>query len=463
MPRKVAISNLNASTIDILNVIRANASKEYMDLVPRVETERDIIKVGDVLFGYPALANTFLNGLINRIALVKAKSSIFNNPYKHLKKGYLENGETIEEVFVNIAKAREFSAEKAEQRELKRTLPDVRTALHAMNFRVQYPITIQQEDLRQAFLSMDGVQDLITKIIDAVYTAAEYDEYLLFKYLIIKAVSHGKTYPVSIGTDIKEAAIQFRGVSNNITFLKTEYNNAGVHTSTPKDDQIIFMDSFFNAQYDVNVLSAAFNMDKADFMGRLHLIDDFTTFDNARFDEIRANSTQIEEVTAAELALMQDVKAVLVDEEFFQVYDILFTMTETPVASGVYWNYFLNVWKVVSTSPFSNAISFVEEVPAMPAEITAKITDVSIGDEATTVVVTVDDTAKLNGGVITHIQTQQAVTAGVGVQKYGAYLIPDGASVTGLTIVVNGTQYTAADAVISDGSQVGETITFTKV
>jgi hypothetical protein len=138
-------------------------------------------------------------------------------------------------------------------------------------------------------------------------------------------------------------------------------------------------------------------------------------------------------------------------------------MTETPVASGVYWNYFLNVWKVVSTSPFSNAISFVEEVPAMPAEITAKITDVSIGDEATTVVVTVDDTAKLNGGVITHIQTQQAVTAGVGVQKYGAYLIPDGASVTGLTIVVNGTQYTAADAVISDGSQVGETITFTKV
>lgn len=364
---------------------------------------------------------------------------------------------------MNIAKAREFSAEKAEQRELKRTLPDVRTALHAMNYRVQYPITIQQEDLRQAFMSMDGVQNLITKIIDAVYTAAEYDEYLLFKYLIIKAVSHGKTYPVSIGTDIKDAAIQFRGVSNNITFLKTEYNNAGVHTSTPKDDQIIFMDSFFNAQYDVNVLSAAFNMDKADFMGRLHLIDDFTTFDNERFDVIRENSTQIEEVTAAELALMQDVKAVLVDEEFFQVYDLLFTMTETPVASGVYWNYFLNVWKVVSTSPFSNAISFVEEVPQMPNEITAKITDVSIGDEATTVVVTVDDTAKLAGGVVTHIQTQQAVTAGVGVQKYGAYLIPDGASVTGLTIVVNGTQYTAADAEISDGSQVGETITFTKV
>lgn len=59
MPRKVAISNLNASTIDILNVIRANASQEYMGLVPRVETERDIIKVGDVLFGYQHLPIPF--------------------------------------------------------------------------------------------------------------------------------------------------------------------------------------------------------------------------------------------------------------------------------------------------------------------------------------------------------------------------------------------------------------------
>ena len=113
MSRRVAISTLNARTIDILNTIRANASYEYQTLVPTVETELDIPKVGEALYGYPAMANQFLSALVNRIALVRIKSATFNNAYAELKKGYLEFGETVEEVFVNIAKAREFSAEKA--------------------------------------------------------------------------------------------------------------------------------------------------------------------------------------------------------------------------------------------------------------------------------------------------------------------------------------------------------------
>lgn len=85
-----------------------------------------------------------------------------------------------------------------------------------MNWRVMYPVTIQDEDLRQAFLSIDGVQNLIAKIVDAVYTGAEYDEFLLFKYLLIKAISHGRMYPKSIGTGeaLTESAVQFRGTSN---------------------------------------------------------------------------------------------------------------------------------------------------------------------------------------------------------------------------------------------------------
>ena len=34
MPRRLAVSTLNASTVDILNVIRQNASYEYQSLVP---------------------------------------------------------------------------------------------------------------------------------------------------------------------------------------------------------------------------------------------------------------------------------------------------------------------------------------------------------------------------------------------------------------------------------------------
>ena len=100
------------------------------------------------------------------------------------------------------------------------------------------------------------------------------------------------------------------------------------------------MDAKYNAEFDVEVLASAFHMEKADFMGRLFLIDDFTTFDNKRFEEIRKESTGLEEVTTGELALLQDVKAVLLDDNWFQVYDNNNKFTEKYVASSLFWNYF---------------------------------------------------------------------------------------------------------------------------
>ncbi len=465
MAKRVAISNLNASTIDILNTIRANASLEYQNLVPTVTTEHDIPKVGDVLMGYPALANQFVNALINRIALVRVKSATFNNDYAELKKGYLEFGETVEEVFVNIAKAREFSVEKAEAREFKRTLPDVRSAFHTINWRVQYPVTIQDEELRMAFMSMDGVQDLIARIVDAIYTANEYDEYLLFKYMIIKAVAHGKMHPVAVDvSDIKNAAVAFRGTSNMLTFIKTNYNAAGVHTATSKDEQFIFMDANYNASYDVNVLASAFNMDKADFMGRLKLIDDWTTFDNERFDVIRAGSDQIEEITDAELALMNDVIAVLVDREWFQFYDNLNKFTEQYVASGLYWNYFYTVWKTVSSSPFSNAIVFVKNTATTenPATLTVNVESViATDDEGTILTLVPAEINRLAGGNYNFVQDEDNTEAGVAVHKYGAIIVPSGVSSVTLYMQVGEDTYTgAAITVASVGA--GDTVTFTK-
>lgn len=458
MPKRIALTQLNARSIDIVNVIRQNASLEYQQLVPAITKETDIPAVGEVLYGNPALANQFINALVNRIAVVRVKSATFNNDLKELKKGYLEFGETVEEVFVGMAKAREFSVEKAEAREFKRTLPDVRSAFHCINWKVQYPVTIQNEDLRMAFLSAEGVTDLIAKIVDQVYTAAEYDEYLLFKYLMIKAVAHGKAKPVAVNaSNPKDCAVKFRGTSNLLQFIKTEYNASGVHTATPKADQYIFMDANYNAQYDVEVLAGAFNMDKADFMGRLKLVDDWTTFDNERFDIIRENSDYIEEVTSAELALMADVKAILVDKEWFQVYDNLANFTEKYVASGMYWNYFYNNWKTVSSSPFSNMVVFMDTsaVPADPATVTATVQSVVKADNATIVTFTLPDNMQL-------VQTQGAVKAGVAVHPYGAVILPKTTDTYTVDATIGATHYDSKANAVTAELAVGDTITLTK-
>ena len=469
MPRRISVNTLNASTMDIMNVIRQNASYDYQQNVPVVTKASDVPHVGEVIYGTPAFANQFINSLVNRIALVRARSANFNNPYSILKKGYLEFGETVEDIFVNIAKVVEYDPERGEAREFKRTLPDVRTAFHVMNWRVMYPVTIQDEDLKQAFTSIDGVQNLISKIVDSIYTAAEYDEFLLFKYLLIKAMSKGNMHAISIGDGTKptDSAEFFRGTSNMFTFMRSEFNESGVKTATPKEDQIIFMDSMFNAKYDVNVLASAFNMEKADFMGRLFLIDDWTSFDNERFEVIRANSDGIEEVTPAELALLANVKAVLIDEEWFQVYDNNNKFTEKYVASGLYWNYFYHTWKTVSYSPFSNAVMFVTDGSniALPTEITIDVTDKSVSEDAITLTVEAKTgTPTLQPHMINFIQTEQLTTDGIAVHKFGAYMIPASKKATEIQVVaeINGAQYTNAGTKLTADSTVGTTLTLTK-
>ena len=468
MPKRIAVSTLNASTMDILNVIRQNASYEYQQNVPEVTKASDIPRVGEVIYGTPTFANQFINALVNRIAIVRMQSATFNNPYGVLKKGYIEFGETVEDIFVSIAKGVDFDPEKGKSREFKRTFPDVRSAFHTMNWRVMYPVTIQDEDLKQAFLSLEGVQNLIAKIVSAVYTGAEYDEFLLFKYLMIKAISHGKMKPESIGdgSDLKESAVAFRGISNLLPFISSDYSEAGVKTNTPKNRQIIFMDAKFNAQFDVNVLASAFNMDKADFMGRLFLMDNWTSFDNERFDVIRENSDGIEEVTAEELALLANVKAVIVDENWFQIYDNNNKFTEKYVASGMYWNYFYHTWKTVSSSPFANAVVFVTDTAsiALPETLPCEIITKDVSEEAIVFAISADtDGASLAPNSVHFIQTEALTTAGIAVQKYGAIIIPASKSATEITIEaeVNGTVYKGATTITS-ASDVGATVTMNK-
>lgn len=467
MSRIIAKTKLDARSIDILNVIRNNASYAYQKDVPKIDKEEDIPKVGEILFGNPTHSNEFINALVNRIALVRMQSATFNNPYKHLKKGYLEFGETVEDIFVGIIKAVKYDAEKGASREFKRTLPNVQSVFHLTNWRVMYPITIEKQALRRAFTSADGVTNLITSIIDQVYQSAEYDEYLLFKYLIIKAISHGKVYLQTIDTtNMNNVAVAFRAKSNLLPIDMTgRFNESHVQNNTPIDKQCIFMDADFNAKFDVEVLASAFNMNKADFIGKLHLIDDFSSFDNERFDAIREESTGLEEVTADELALMRDVKGVLLDEDWFQVYDNLFEFDETRVGSGLYWNYWLHCWKTISYSPFANAIAFVSTaIINLPDSINVEITGKDISEAGTIFTLNVQgttDTLKPNS--VNFVQTDALTTDGIAVQKYGAIVIPSSKSASEITLVadLDGTTYTGATQ-ITAANVVGDTVVLNK-
>lgn len=371
MPVKPKIRTLTTSAADILNVIRNNASVDYRNYVPKADANdvESIRTIGAIIMDYPALQNEFLNALVNRIGRVMLTSKMYSNPIAFFKKGVLEYGESIEEIFVNIAKVQEFNPEIAEQEVFKRVAPDVRAAFHIMNYQKFYKATVTQEQLKQAFLSWDGVTDLIARIVDSMYTGANYDEFLVMKYLLARHILDGRVYPVTVPTVTAENAkaiiTTVKGVSNKLTFMNSDYNPAAVRTFTEKSDQYMIVNSVFDATMDVNVLASAFNMDKAEFLGHRVLIDGFGDLDVARLGEIFAGDPTYNEPSQVELAALNAIPAVIVDKDWFMVFDMLTQFTEQYNGQGLYWNYFYHVWKTFSVSPFANSVLFVPGTPSV--------------------------------------------------------------------------------------------------
>lgn len=368
MPNIPAKVSLTRSAADILNLIRNNASPNYRALVPAARLDdASAREIGAVIMQYPDIQNEFIKSLANRIGLVIIQSKMYENPWRMFKRGLLEYGETVEEIFVNIARPFQYDPEVAEREVFKREIPDVRTAFHPMNFQKFYKVTVQEADLRLAFLSWGGVSDLIGKIIDSMYSAASYDEFITMKYLIARHALDGHIYAKQITTvtaaNMKAIASTIKGISNALTFMTPEYNLAGVPNSTPKEDQYLIMTSDFDATMDVEVLAAAFNIDKAEFSGKTVLVDSFGTFDAARMVELYGAS--FTPFTDAEVAALNTIPAVLVSADWFMIFDEMVRMTDNYNGQGIYWNYFLHFWKTFSVSPFNPAVLFVPGAPAV--------------------------------------------------------------------------------------------------
>ena len=382
MATKPKIVTLTNSSVDILNAIRNNANTNYRDYVPYATPDADSIReIGAIIMDNPQLQNEFLSALINRIGMVLLTSKMYSNPLAMFKRGTMEYGETIEEIFVELAAPFQFDPAVAETEVFKREIPDVKSAFHVMNYQKFYKQTVQNEQLRQAFLSWSGINDLIAKIVDAMYAAASYDEFLTMKYMVAKNIINGRLYPVTIpaatAANASGIVTKIKDLSNRWTFMSSKYNIAGVHTHTPKDEQYLLINSDFDSIMDVNVLATAFNMEKAEFMGHRVLVDSFGDLDNDRLGEIFKDDPTYTEIDADELEALDAVPAIMIDKTWFMIIDNLYKFTEQYNSQGLYWNYYFHIWKTFSVSPFANNAMFIPGTPSItsitlsPAEATA--------------------------------------------------------------------------------------------
>lgn len=341
IPKATAVK-AGTDNAQFLNTMRARSSFTYQERIP-LATQDNLSTVYSTLLNYQPFANEFLNNLINLVGKQIITSRAYENQLRRFKKGILEFGESVEEVFVNMAKAHQYNPEVAETQWMRRELPDVDAVFHRFNYRNFYKVTIQNHDLRSAFLSWNGIETMIAKITDSLYSGAEADEYLIMKNMLTDAATQGDLYAINVPTlsdaNAREIAIQIKAMSNLLVEPSAQYNPMGVVNFTPKSRQILILNAYADAVLDVGVLAMAFNMDKAEFMGQRVMIGTFTD--------------------------MPDVVAVLVDEDFFQIWEREPYFTENYNGEGAYWNYWLHRQMIFSRSPFSNGIVFTTGTPAV--------------------------------------------------------------------------------------------------
>ena len=323
-------------SISVLNNIRANASEDYQNRIPEA-TRTNIAAIGNALQTYTILQNEFCEALVNKIGKTILESKLFTNKLAAFKSGALLTQQDVEEIFIDMASA-EGSYDKTGPNPLgRRNPPDVKTIYHRMNRQDYYAVSIGDIDFIRVFRSEETLDSFVSGLINSIYSGAAYDEWVAMKNLLATYDGYfDYEVPVIAGDNAAESAKAFvktlRKAVNDLSFATTQYNKAGVKTWSNPADLVLLVNKDVVAEVDVEVLAKAFNMGKTDMQTAVITMDDFGS--------------------------MADTYGLLVDKNFFRIWDTLSHMEPQRNAQGLFTNYFYHVHQILSLSLFKNAVRF---------------------------------------------------------------------------------------------------------
>lgn len=418
------------------NAIKANNDAELLSYIinvtPELREEIDlpvqgesIAPIGKIIVSNERYKNAFLN-TINLIGLTVIDRVSWENPWRvFTDRGRINFGQTVRELFVEMAKVYDYQSTVDNPTNfLANVVPDVFNYLHELNFQKYYKTTTSDEEIAMAFTEEGQLMDLIEKIVRSLYVGYEYDMYIVSKYMLCRRILDGTVTPVEIdgyaSLTSRDRVSAIKNVSNLMTFLSPNYNPAGVHVASSFDDQILIMNTDFQADYDTSVLATSYFMNEAQFKTNYALIDGFNNHDTARLLEVLGD--QYVAFTEGELTALANIPCVIIDRQWFQVYTYSLDNASDPAGDGTRRtsffnpetlrnNHWLHAWKVFSTSPFMNAAVFTKDV-------TPAVTAVSVSPS--TAVVTPGQSLKLSASVTAAGFANKAVQWSVTTSTEGA-------------------------------------------
>lgn len=432
-------TSLSAKTSAELLSYIINVTPELKGEIDLPVQGQSIAPIGKIIINNERYRNAFIN-TVNLIGLTVIKRNGWDNPWNFTKRGTLRFGQQIRELVNDLCNVYDYNENfDNKERFLETVVPNVFNYIHEVNFQKFYQTTTSDSQLAMAF----ETEDLFTYIDNAIsmlYESLKYDTYIVDKYMLCRRILDGTMTPVKINNysalTPRQRVSALKSISNKMTFRSPNYNPAGVRRATSFDDQIMIINTDFEADFSTEVLATSFFRDEADMKSRLVLIDAFNSHDTNRLTELLGSA--FVNFTSAELTQLATIPAVLISREWFMDYDYALDtesgqkQTEFYNPTTLENNHFLHAWRVFSTSPFENGAVFTSDSQG--------VTSVSVSPATATV--SKGQNLQLSATVVTTGFANKAVTwgvdetsenAGVTITQSGKLFVP--ANLTGVTTI----------------------------
>jgi hypothetical protein len=299
-------------------------------------------------------------GLLKKVIYTAVYSKTFNSPLAQLEGESMPLGQFIEDVYVNPVKARGFNVNDFAGL-LQKYSAEVATQYLTVNSDLQYCVTITREKLRNAFTSWANLEEFITGMTNALYNGAYITRYNQTKGLPLAAFKKGAikyeviTNPTTDAT-AKALVRKMRADYSKMQIPSTAYNAwqdvkgegaFALKTWSNPEDIVVLISADVEALIDVEVLAAAFNMSKADFLGRVIVVDDFSQY--ADDGQVAVDGSMI--------------KAMICDKAWFKIKTQDFAMEDFRNPNNRTFQLYLSDTRMVNFSLFANAKIYTTEEP----------------------------------------------------------------------------------------------------
>lgn len=390
---KIENGVLRATNAEIMNTVRKYAPSDYQSRIPAA-TQGDVSATLRALNAYQDDWNVFWNVLHNRIGMTMVRSREFTNPLAISRRVSMRYGTTIQEMQVNLLRAKGYEKDAINVFGLEGREPDIHQQFYQMNSKLKYEIVTPMEDvLRGAFVNETDLSALINSIYAAPYNSMENDEYLqqvnLFEqYNDIEGFFNVQVDDVAGAADSDAAAEAgrkltkaVRAMNRKFRFYSTDYSAEGRQRglSTLASSMYLVTTADVDASLTVDMLAYMFNeQDGRMLADRVVVLPEFPK-------------------------RLAGCQALLLEDDFLLTADNLGPMQLTAPLNPVNMTQLrvLHVWRTLAYSRFANAVMFSTQPDTQVARLDSTVTGVTLLDANSHDSSTIESSVDANGYVHT--------------------------------------------------------------